>query len=100
MDCGFQTRPGTESNVLKPKFVDGIVIFGTGSVDLAVILGAKSLGVQRVVVVAIQLKSLDQPKQTGATDLINSEEVDDVAAETKNVLRRRVVGYLALTLQY
>ena len=49
--CGFQTGSGTVLNVLKPRPVDSLVVYGVGAVGLAALAAAKHLQVGTIVAV-------------------------------------------------
>lgn len=80
LGCGFQTGAGTVLNYLKPEFATDIVIFGTGAVGLSAIMAAKIAGCDHIIAVDIHDNRLALAKELGATETINSANVDAVKA--------------------
>lgn len=78
--CGIQTGAQSVLNVLKPQAGQWLVIFGAGGVGLAALLAAVNLTGASVVVADVNPARLELAKQLGATAVINSREVDPVAA--------------------
>lgn len=66
-------------NILKPESDSSIVIFGLGTVGLTALMAAKSLGVQQIIAVDIQELKFPIARELGATDVINSRDIDIVA---------------------
>ncbi|KAL2444000.1 Aryl-alcohol dehydrogenase [Exophiala dermatitidis] len=90
LGCGFQTGAGTILNALKPGPGDAVAILGLGSVGMAAIMAAQSIGVQTIVAVDIAQAKVDLAKELGATHGINPTTVSDFAAEVFNVTGRGV----------
>lgn len=67
-------------NVLKPTPEDSVVVFGLGTVGLTAVMGAKYLGVKKIIAVDIQPSKFPVAKEVGATHTVNSKEVSDMAA--------------------
>lgn len=78
LGCAFVTGTGTVLNGLKPEPGDSIVVFGTGSVGIGVLLGAKAAGCTTIIAVDIHNHRLETAKELGATHLINSKEENAV----------------------
>lgn len=72
-------------NVLKPTPEDSVVVFGLGTVGLTAVMGAKYLGVKKIIAVDIQPSKFPVAKEVGATHTINSKEVSDMAAHIKEL---------------
>ncbi|KAK4574050.1 hypothetical protein LTR86_001811 [Recurvomyces mirabilis] len=83
--CGFQTGAGTVLNVLQPQQDDSIVIFGLGSVGLTALMAAKYLRLHQIIAVDINPGRLELAKELGATHLLNSKDVDDMAAALREL---------------
>ncbi|EME43732.1 hypothetical protein DOTSEDRAFT_79733 [Dothistroma septosporum NZE10] len=92
MGCGYQTGAGTVLNILKPEPDDSIVIFGLGAVGLSALMAAKSLGLQQIIAVDIQELKFPIAKELGATDLVNSRDID-LAARLKELTGGAGVDY-------
>ena len=79
MGCGFQTGAGTILNALKPPQDKSLVIFGSGGVGMTAIMGAKVMGVKKVVAVDMVPSKLNLALKLGATDVVNTKEVSNIA---------------------
>ncbi|MEE6210071.1 NAD(P)-dependent alcohol dehydrogenase [Salarchaeum sp. III] len=95
LGCGIQTGAGGVINSLDPAAGDSIVVFGAGSVGLSGVLGAELCGCGDVIVVDIVDSRLEKARDLGATDTVNSGDVDDLDAE----LRDRLGGGADYTLE-
>ncbi|MDO1604850.1 NAD(P)-dependent alcohol dehydrogenase [Lactobacillus sp. YT155] len=80
LGCGYVTGSGTVLNTLQPKPGDTIAVFGTGAVGLAAMMAGKISGCTKVIAVDVVDSRLELAKELGATDVINSKDVDAVAA--------------------
>ncbi len=80
LGCGYVTGSGTVLNTLKPKPGDTIAVFGTGAVGLAAMMAGRISGCTKVIGIDIVDSRLDLAKELGATDVINSKNVDVVQA--------------------
>lgn len=80
LGCGYVTGSGTVLNTLVPKPGDTIAVFGTGAVGLASMMAGKIAGCTKVIAVDIIPERLELAKELGATDSVNSKEVDAVKA--------------------
>lgn len=85
LGCGFQTGAGTVLNVLKPERNNSVVVFGIGSVGLAVLMAAKYLQVNQIVAVDVVDEKLGAAMEFGATVTLNSKGMADVAAEVMRI---------------
>ncbi|MTV82202.1 NAD(P)-dependent alcohol dehydrogenase [Secundilactobacillus folii] len=79
LGCGYVTGSGTVLNNLKPNQGDTLAVFGTGAVGLAAMMAARIAGCTKVIGVDIVDSRLKLAKELGATDVINSKNVDAVA---------------------
>jgi aryl-alcohol dehydrogenase len=80
LGCGYVTGSGTVLNTLKPKPGDTIAVFGTGAVGLAAMMAGRISGCVKVIGIDIVDSRLALAKELGATDVINSKDVDIVKA--------------------
>ena len=85
LGCGFQTGAGTILNGLRPSRDDAIVIFGAGTVGLAAVMAAKVLDLHQIIVVDILASKLELAKDLGATHVIDSTKVSDIARECQEI---------------
>lgn len=83
LGCGYVTGSGTVLNTLKPRPGQTIAVFGTGAVGLAAMMAGKISGCTRVIAVDINDERLKLAKELGATQTINSQNEDAVAAIKK-----------------
>ncbi|MGI6217415.1 MAG: NAD(P)-dependent alcohol dehydrogenase [Coriobacteriales bacterium] len=92
LGCGFLTGFGSIVNVLKVGFGDTVAVFGVGGVGLAAIMAARIAGAQRIIAVGRRQPKLDLALEMGATDVVNSKEVDPVEA-IRNITGGKGVKY-------
>ena len=93
LGCGFQTGAGAVYNVLKPSETKlrSLAVFGIGGVGCASIMMARYLSKQlgnelrTIIAVDIIADRLQLAKELGATHVINSAEVPDVQAATRDL---------------
>jgi aryl-alcohol dehydrogenase len=78
--CGIQTGAQSVLNVLRPDPGDTLAIFGAGGVGLAALLAAARLTGASVYVADVNADRLELARRLGATEVINSHEVDPVDA--------------------
>lgn len=79
LGCGFQTGAGTIMNALKPRVDQSVAILGIGGVGMTAIMGAKALGVQKIVAVDRFKEKLDLARQFGATHTVDTQARPDIA---------------------
>jgi len=87
LGCGLQTGSGTVLNSLKPAPGEGIIIFGTGTVGLAAIMGAKVAHCDPIIAVDVFDSRLEMAKELGATHVINSKNIPDVPTEVQKIAK-------------
>ncbi|KAF9891712.1 hypothetical protein FE257_003724 [Aspergillus nanangensis] len=87
LGCGFQTGAGTILNALRPSIDQSLVIFGAGTVGIAAIMAAKFLGLRQIIAVDVLDDKLRLATELGATQVINSRSVGDIAHEIQNSTR-------------
>jgi len=76
LGCGIQTGAGTVLNELKPGLNSTLVVLGTGAVGSGAIMAGRVAGCRKVIAVDIHPARLELAKELGATDTINTTEVD------------------------
>lgn len=79
LGCGMITGAGAVIEAFKLRPGQSMVVFGTGGVGLAAIMGACIAGASRVVAVDLNLQRLALAKELGATDTVQSGEGMDQA---------------------
>ncbi|MEG3595095.1 MAG: Zn-dependent alcohol dehydrogenase [Chloroflexota bacterium] len=84
--CSVTTGVGAVINNPASRPGSTVAVFGCGGVGLNVIQGAKLMGASRIIAVDIYNHKLEFTYKFGATDVINSKEVDAVE-EIKNMTR-------------
>jgi aryl-alcohol dehydrogenase len=78
LGCGFMTGSGTVLNSLSPEPGSSLVVFGTGAVGLAGMMAGVISNATHIIAVDINPERLEIAKSLGATETINSAEVDPV----------------------
>lgn len=78
--CAVATGAGVVFNIAEVEPGDSIAVFGCGGVGLNAIQAARLAGATQIIGVDIKTDKLDLAKQFGATDVVNSSDVDAVAA--------------------
>lgn len=76
LGCGIQTGAGTVLNELKPNLNSTLVVLGTGAVGAGAIMAGRVAGCSKVIAVDIHESRLDLARELGATDTINTKDVD------------------------
>lgn len=76
LGCGIQTGTGSILNVAKASGTDRVLILGLGGVGLSAVMGAKIAGCKKIVGIDRHPWRMDLAKELGATDVINSNEID------------------------
>ena len=75
---------------------DTIVMFGAGGVGLSAVMAAKLVGAARIIAMDVVPARLALAKELGATDVINSKDMPEVA----KAIRELVPGGVSLQLQH
>lgn len=86
LGCGFQTGAGTVINGVKPAFGSSMVVTGAGGVGLAAVMAANLYNLDHLVVIDRHDDKLALAKELGATDVINTAQVDDVEAALREIV--------------
>ncbi|KAF1023682.1 MAG: Aryl-alcohol dehydrogenase [Paracidovorax wautersii] len=77
--CGMITGAGSIIEAFKVRPGQSVVVFGTGGVGLAAIMGARIAGASRIVAVDLNADRLALAGELGATDTVNPREGGDEA---------------------
>lgn len=80
LGCGVVTGAGSVLNTAQVQRGQTVVVMGAGGVGLNAISGAVLAGASRIVVTDITDGKLEKAKAFGATDVVNSSQVDPVEA--------------------
>ncbi|WP_312181756.1 NAD(P)-dependent alcohol dehydrogenase [Arthrobacter sp.] len=80
LGCGIQTGAGAVMNVLRPEPGSTLAVFGAGPVGLAAVMAAALSGSTRIVVMDLVDSRLELARELGATDVVNSGNVDALQA--------------------
>jgi len=83
--CSVTTGVGGVINNPNSKMGMTVAVFGCGGVGLNVIQGAKLMNASRIIAVDIVDHKLEFTYKFGATDTINSAEVEDVSSAIKEL---------------
>jgi aryl-alcohol dehydrogenase len=78
--CGLATGAGAVFNVLQPRVGSSIVIYGVGAVGLAGVMAARNSGATTIIAVDRHAGRLKVASELGATETIDVNETDPVAA--------------------
>jgi S-(hydroxymethyl)glutathione dehydrogenase/alcohol dehydrogenase len=78
--CGVTTGLGAVLNTVHVPAGASVVIVGCGGVGLAALQGARIVGAGRIVAVDTQVWKLDLARKLGATDCVDANDGDAVAA--------------------
>lgn len=85
LGCGIQTGAGAVINVLKPGFGQSLAVFGAGSVGMAAIMAARTLGVGTVIAIDLVEQRLALARELGATHVIDPGQTPDVPARIREI---------------
>jgi S-(hydroxymethyl)glutathione dehydrogenase/alcohol dehydrogenase len=80
LGCGVVTGAGSVLNTANVQAGDAIVVIGAGGVGLNAINGAVIAGATTIIAIDIADDKLSKAKEFGATHVVNSKEIDPVAA--------------------
>jgi S-(hydroxymethyl)glutathione dehydrogenase/alcohol dehydrogenase len=78
--CGVTTGVGAVINTARVEPGSSVAVFGCGGVGLSVIQGARIAGADRIIAVDLAANKLEMSTRFGATDTVNGDEADAVAA--------------------
>ncbi|MDH3584443.1 MAG: zinc-binding dehydrogenase, partial [Phycisphaerae bacterium] len=77
LGCGVTTGIGAVKNTAKVQPGSTVAVFGLGGIGLAVIVGAKMVGAERIIAVDINPTKFDLARKLGATDAVNPKDHDE-----------------------
>ena len=83
--CSVTTGVGAVINSPAARAGMTVAVFGCGGVGLNCIQGARVAGASRIIAVDVRDNKLEFAYRFGATDVINSREVDDVGTAIKDL---------------
>ena len=86
LGCAVTTAAGVINNDAKVKIGESVVIFGVGGVGLNVVQFAELAGANPIVAVDIVDQKLVWAKERGATHVVNSGKVGDLAEAIRDVV--------------
>ena len=78
--CGIMAGYGAIMNTAKVERGDTVAVFGCGGVGNAAIHAAALVGARKVIAVDVDQRKLELARQFGATDLVDSSQVNPVSA--------------------
>lgn len=84
LGCGTVTGAGAAINTAGVRPGDTVAVIGVGGVGLNVVSGARIAGATKIIAIDVQPGKLELSRRFGATDTVNSAQVDAV----EEVLRR------------
>lgn len=76
--CGLQTGAASVLQYLNPRFGSTIVVTGAGGVGLSAIMAAKITNASHIIAIDHNAERLQLAKELGATEIINTDQVNDV----------------------
>jgi S-(hydroxymethyl)mycothiol dehydrogenase len=80
LGCGVMAGLGAAINTGNVGRGDSVAVIGCGGVGAAAIAGSRLAGAAKIIAVDIDERKLAKAKELGATDVVNSKEVDAVEA--------------------
>ena len=92
LGCGVTTGVGAVTRTAKVPAGSTVAVIGCGGVGLNVIQGARLAGASQIIAIDQVPSKLDQAKQFGATDCLNSKDADAVEA-VKNLTDGKGVNF-------
>ncbi|RZI38382.1 dehydrogenase, partial [Herbaspirillum sp. HC18] len=85
LGCAVTTALGVVNNDAQIAIGEAVVVFGVGGVGLNIVQFAAMVGAYPVIAIDRLDNKLAMAKDFGATHIINSEAVTDVAAEVRSI---------------
>jgi aryl-alcohol dehydrogenase len=80
LGCGVQTGTGTVLNALAPRAGSSLAVFGVGGVGLSAVMAARVVGASPIIAIDPSQARLELARELGATDAIDANADDPVAA--------------------
>lgn len=74
--CSVMTGVGAATNTLGVQPGSSVLVVGAGGVGLSAIMGARLCGAAQIIAADVNPAKLETAKQFGATDVLNTAEVD------------------------
>lgn len=90
LGCGIQAGAGAVMNALRIEPGQSIAVFGAGTVGLASVMAAKIMGATQIIAIDKENKRLRLARELGATHLLHSEKVQDLADAIRSLNGRGV----------
>ena len=78
LGCGVMAGLGAALNTAPVTRGDSVAVIGCGGVGNAAVLGAGLAGARRIIAIDVDQRKLEWAREFGATDVINSLEIDPV----------------------
>jgi S-(hydroxymethyl)mycothiol dehydrogenase len=78
LGCGVMAGLGAAMNTGHVSRGDSVAVIGCGGVGAAAIAGARLAGAAKIIAIDVNDRKLDQARELGATDVINSSRSDAV----------------------
>ena len=78
LGCGIMAGVGAALNTAQVRRGESVAVIGCGGVGTAAIAAAKLAGATRIIAVDLDDAKLEQAREFGATDTVNSRETDPV----------------------
>ena len=76
LGCGVTTGIGAVRNTANVQPGSSVAVFGLGGIGLAVVIGAKMAGAERIIGIDLNPEKFAIARQLGATDCLNPREYD------------------------
>jgi len=83
--CSGQTGAVAIFNVIRPKPVDSIAVFGVGAVGLSALMAAKIAGCNPIITVDVNEERLALARKLGATHAINHSTCSDILGNIRSI---------------
>lgn len=96
LGCSLFTSYGAVKSVAELKQGETVAVIAAGGIGLSIIHLARAFGAERVIAIDIDDDKLALAKELGATDVINSSQVDPVKAVKEELGRGVDVAFEAL----
>jgi len=78
--CGVITGVGAVTNAAQVRYGSTVAVIGCGGIGLNIVQGAKQAGARQIIAVDVHELKLDHARVFGATDVVNSSNLDPVQA--------------------
>lgn len=78
--CAVPTGAGIVTNTLRPHDGSTVAVFGLGGIGMSALMATQLFRCSRVIAVDVEQQKLDLARDFGATDTVNSAQVDPILA--------------------